>query len=164
MNVDFNMWCWDMLSQELLIFLVVYSYGEARNRRKTRSNLNCHQFTTCIYFINMNKNWFSPIPSQVIFYKISLLSTTCGKLGRWRLQCSSHIKNIAESSGCTLIKFRRHNKASLGELVPLEILGKHQQGLTRGIWPRYTSVYTYYTLYFEQLVIPLGLSKVSTKC
>ncbi len=29
---------------------------------------------------------------------------------------------------CTLRKFRRYNKASLGELVPLEILGKDQQG------------------------------------
>ncbi len=28
----------------------------------------------------------------------------------------------------TLRKFRRYNKASLGGLVPLEILGKHQQG------------------------------------
>ena len=29
----------------------------------------------------------------------------------------------------TLRKFWRYNKASLGELVPLEILGKNQQGL-----------------------------------
>ncbi len=29
---------------------------------------------------------------------------------------------------------------SLEELVPLEILGKHQPGLTRGIWPRYIPV------------------------
>ncbi len=30
------------------------------------------------------------------------------------------------------------NSSSLGELVPLEILGKHQQGLTWGVWwPRY---------------------------
>ncbi len=31
------------------------------------------------------------------------------------------------------LKFWRYNKASLGELVPLEILGKHQQDLPRGI-------------------------------
>ena len=29
----------------------------------------------------------------------------------------------------TLPEFRRYNKADLGELVLLEILGKHQQGL-----------------------------------
>ena len=33
----------------------------------------------------------------------------------------------------TLRKFRRYNKASLGELVLLEILSKHQQGLPRGV-------------------------------
>ncbi len=32
----------------------------------------------------------------------------------------------------TLPKFRRYNKASLGELVPLEILCKHHQGFTSG--------------------------------
>ncbi len=53
--------------------------------------------------------------------------------------------------GYTLIKFRRYNKASLGELVPLEILGKPQQDLARGIG------------FLYQLVIPLGLSKGSTK-
>ncbi len=51
----------------------------------------------------------------------------------------------------TLIKFRRYNKASLGELVPLEILDKHQQGLTRGIWPRHIG-------FLYQLVIPLCIS------
>ncbi len=56
----------------------------------------------------------------------------------------------------TLRKFCRYNKASLGELVPLEILGKNQQGLTWGIWPRY------YLLYL--LDISLGLSKGCTKC
>ncbi len=40
-----------------------------------------------------------------------------------------------KSRGFTLIKFWRYNKASLGELVPLEILGKHQQGLTAD-WAR----------------------------
>ena len=35
--------------------------------------------------------------------------------------------------GLTIRIFWRYNKASPGELVPLEILGKHQQGLTWGI-------------------------------
>ncbi len=34
-------------------------------------------------------------------------------------------------SAYTLPKFPQYNKAGLGELVPLEILGKHQQGLLR---------------------------------
>ena len=34
----------------------------------------------------------------------------------------------------TLPKFWRHNKASLGELIALESLNKHQQGWTRGVW------------------------------
>ncbi len=42
---------------------------------------------------------------------------------------------LAKVKSYTLPKFRRYNKASLAELVPLEILGKHQQGLARGVWP-----------------------------
>ncbi len=42
--------------------------------------------------------------------------------------------------------FRRYNKASFGELVLLEILGKHQQGYTRGIWQRYRFTFTLHIL------------------
>ena len=38
----------------------------------------------------------------------------------------------------TLKKFRQYNKASPGELVPLEIIGKHQQGLTLGFSLKWT--------------------------
>ena len=38
---------------------------------------------------------------------------------------------------CTLRKFWQYNKASLWELVLLQILGKRQQGLIRRIWPRF---------------------------
>ena len=46
---------------------------------------------------------------------------------------------IPHHSSYTLPKFRRYNKASLGELVLLEILNKHQQGYLGGVWPCYTS-------------------------
>ena len=57
----------------------------------------------------------------------------------------------------TIRKFLRYNKANLGELVPLEILSKNQQGLPREIWPRY--IHLVYLL-----DVSLGLSKGCTKC
>ena len=40
---------------------------------------------------------------------------------------------FSPQSSYTLPKFWRYNKASLWEFVPLEILGNHQQGLTRSV-------------------------------
>ncbi len=60
----------------------------------------------------------------------------------------------------TLRKFWWYNRASLGDLVLLAILGKHQQGLTLGIQPRYMLVYIFAYLHD----ISLSLTKDCTKC
>ena len=49
-----------------------------------------------------------------------------------------------------LPKFWRYNKASLGELVSLEILGKHQQGFTHGVCLRYYPVFIHSLPYIKQ--------------
>ncbi len=50
----------------------------------------------------------------------------------------------------TLQKFWRYNKVYLGELVPLEILGDHLRGLTRGVMPRSHPFIKHGMLYSEQ--------------
>ncbi len=61
-----------------------------------------------------------------VYWKYGVFQSYQGKL--WKA-----IRDVRIFVLHTLLKFRRYNKASLGELVPLEILGKHQQGLPRGV-------------------------------
>ena len=67
-----------------------------------------------------------------------------------RLSCQVHchqylgkIQQLQFQLQSTLKKFWRYNKAIFGELVPLEILEKHQQGLTQGIRQWYISECTH---------------------
>ncbi len=54
---------------------------------------------------------------------------------RFILECWTNLLSHCNLSN-TLQKFWRYNKVYLGELVPLEILGDHFRGLTRGVLPR----------------------------
>ena len=61
------------------------------------------------------------------------------KFAGWIMQYTTKIFPIYVVPPChsyTLPKFRRYNKASLRQVIPLEILGKHQQRFTQGVWPR----------------------------
>ena len=83
------------------------------------------------------RNILTSFSSSVVWVKGKPVTTWRGC--SMNLDHSFYIK-WTNLSAYTLRKFWRYNKASLGELVSLEILGKNQQGLTRGIWPRYIPV------------------------